>query len=166
MITRTKGIKEYLVAITPEGKKLLRDLNIDLDEIFKPKPTEIRGTVIEGLKDGRYYLGLNEYKQNIRKKLGFVPYPGTLNVRLNLENIGGKERLQRKPGVEIGGFKKGDRIFGSIKCFECRINGLKGSIVLPERSHYGPDILEIISPFELRKKLNLKNGDEVVINVE
>ena len=166
LITRVKGIKGYLVSITPKGKKLLRDLDMALDEVFKPKVIKIRGTVIEGLKDGRYYLGLNEYKQKIKKKLGFVPYPGTLNVRLNPESIGKKERLQRKLGIEIEGFKKDDRIFGPIKCFECRINRLKGSVIIPERSHYGSDILEIISPFELRKKLNLKNGDGVVINVE
>lgn len=166
LITRVKGIKGYLVSITPKGKKSLRDLDMALDEVFKPKATEIRGIVIEGLKDGRYYLGLTEYKQKIKKRLGFVPYPGTLNVRLNPESIGEKERLQRKLGIEIEGFKKDDRIFGPIKCFECRINRLRGSVIIPERSHYGSDILEIISPFELRKKLNLKNGDEVVINVE
>jgi len=166
VITRVKGIKGYLVGITPKGKKLLRNLEMDLNEVFKPKTTEIRGTVTEGLRDGRYYLGLNEYKKNIENKLGFVPFPGTLNVILNQESIGVKERFQIKPGIEIEGFKKGDRVFGPIKCFECKINGLKGSIILPERSHYGSDIMELISPFELRKKLNLKNGDEVVINVE
>ena len=67
LITRVKGIKGYLVSITPKGKKLLRDLDMALDEVFKPKATEIRGIVIEGLKDGRYYLGLNEYKQKIKK---------------------------------------------------------------------------------------------------
>jgi riboflavin kinase len=68
-------------------------------------------------------------------------------------------------GIEIEGFKKNDRIFGSIKCFKCKVNDVDASIIIPERSHYGSNILEIISRFELRKKLNLKNGDEVVVEV-
>ena len=165
-VSRTKGVNSYIVSITPKGEKLLQDFDMELDEIFKPKTIRISGIVTEGLKDGRYYLGLDEYKKNIEKKLGFLPYPGTLNVILDPESLGMKGRLQRKPGIVIDGFKKGNRIFGPIKCFECEINGIKGSIIIPERSHYGSDILEIISPFELRKKLNLKNEDEVVIDVE
>jgi len=168
LITREKGIKGYVVSITPKGREFLQDLNLVLNEIFrKPKEIIIKGKVVDGLKDGKYYLSLNEYKQAIKKNLGFHPYPGTLNIRLTSESDRElKEILVRMNGINIEGFKKGDRIFGSIKCFNCNINGIKGSIIIPERSHYGSDILEIISPIELRKKMNLKNGDLISARVE
>ena len=165
LITRAKGIKGYLVGITPKGKEFLQDLDIALDEVFKPKEMVIRGLVTEGLKDGKYYLSLNEYKKRIKDKLGFKPFPGTLNIRLSIESRDLKERLKRMNGIEIDGFKKGNRIFGSIKCFNCEINGIKSSIIIPERTHYDSSILEIISPYELRKKLNLKNGDELIVRL-
>jgi len=163
LITRAKGIKGYVVGITPKGKELLKDLDITLDEILKPKEVVIKGIVTDGLKDGKYYLGLNEYRRKIKNQLNFIPFPGTLNITLNEEEL--KEKLQRMNGIEIEGFKKNDRIFGSIKCFKCKVNDVDASIIIPERSHYGSNILEIISRFELRKKLNLKNGDEVVVEV-
>jgi len=164
LITGERGIGGYEINITPKGKELLHDLDITLDEIFrKTKEIIISGKVIDGLKDGRYYLSQKEYRKNILEKLGFELYPGTLNIKLDDQNI--KEKLQKMEGVEIKGFKMNDRIFGSIKCFKSKIDGVDASVIIPERSHYGSDILEIISPFELRKKLKLKNGDEVVINV-
>ena len=68
-------------------------------------------------------------------------------------------------GIEVEGFKMNNRIFGSIKCFKSKINGIDSSVIIPERSHYGSDILEVISPFDLRKKLKLKNGNDVVVEV-
>ena len=164
IITREEGIRGCIVTITQKGKQLLNDLNVDLNEIFtKEKEFKIKGKVVNGLKDGKYYLNLNEYKKNIKNKLDFIPFPGTLNIMLDEEES--KERLQRMNGIKIEGFKKNDRMFGSIKCFKCRLNDVDASIIIPERSHYGSNILEIISQFELRKKLNLKNGDEVIVEV-
>jgi len=167
LTTRVKGIRGYLIKITPEGKKLLQNLNFDLNKMFKKgKEILIKGRVVDGLKDGRYYLGLNGYVKNIEKKLGFKPYPGTLNIRLtDAENVGTKERLQRMNGINIEGFKQDNRTFGSITCFRCEVNGIQASIIIPERSHYGSEILEIMSPYELRKKMKLKNEDEIVVRL-
>jgi riboflavin kinase len=164
LITREEGIRGYLITITEKGKKLLNDFNSDFNEVFsKEKEFKIKGRVVDGLKDGKYYLALNEYRKKIKNQLGFIPFPGTLNIMLDEEES--KEKLQRMNGIEIQGFKKNDRIFGSIKCFKCKVNDIDASIIIPERSHYGSDTLEIISQFELRKKLNLKNRDEIIVEV-
>jgi riboflavin kinase len=167
LIIRVKGIRGYIIKITPLGKNLLRDMNFDLNEIFKKnKEIEIKGKVVDGLKDGKYYLSLEEYKKNIKKELGFEPYPGTLNIILtDAGSIEAKERLQRMNGVMIEGFKRGNRVFGSIKCFKCNIDGIEASIIIPERSHYGSEIVELISPLELRKRMKLKSGDEIIVRL-
>lgn len=164
LITREKGIRGYIVTITQKGKKLLNDFNVDFNEIFKKeKEFKIKGKVVDGLKDGKYYLGLKEYRKKIKNQLDFIPFPGTLNIILDEEEL--KEKLQRMNGIKIEGFKKDDRIFGPIECFRCKVNDVDASIIIPERSHYGSNIIEIISQFELRKKLDLKNGDEIVVEV-
>jgi riboflavin kinase len=164
LITKEDGIRGILVSVTQKGKQLLSELNLDINEVFvKEKEFKIKGRVIDGLKDGKYYLGLDEYSKKIKNKVGFKPFPGTLNIMLDEEES--KEKLQKMNGIEIEGFKKDDRVFGSIKSFKCKINDADAIIVIPERSHYGSNILEIISQFELRKKLNLKNGDEVIVEV-
>jgi riboflavin kinase len=38
-------------------------------------------------------------------------------------------------------------------------------IVVPGRSHYPDALVEVIAPVGLRRELNLKDGDEVVIEV-
>ncbi len=164
LINREEGIRGYMVIITQKGKKLLNDFNTDFKEVFtKEKEFKIKGKVVDGLKDGKYYLGLGEYRKKIKNQLDFMPFPGTLNVILDEEGV--KENLQRMNGIKIEGFKKDDRIFGPIECFKCKVNDVNASIIIPERSHYGSNILEIISQFELRKKLDLKNGDEIVVEV-
>jgi len=167
LITRFREIKGYVLKITSPGRDLLQDINFDLNGILKKiGEIEIKGKVVDGLKDGKYYMNLEEYKKNIEKKLGFEPYPGTLNIILtDAESTEAKERLQRMKGVTIEGFKRGDRIFGSIKCFKCNIDGIEASIIIPERSHYGSEIVELISPLELRKRMKLKSGDEIIVRL-
>ena len=165
-IRKVKGIRGYVVRITPEGKKQLENLKSDLDVIFKKtQEISISGKVLDGLSDGKYYMSLSEYREQFEKKLGFKPYSGTLNIRLDMEDRNIKERIKKMDGILIEGFVKNNRVYGSLKCFKCMINGIEGSIIIPERSHYGSEILELISPFKLRKKLNLKNGSKIDVEV-
>ena len=70
--------------------------------------------------------------------------------------------LKKYDTIIIDEFKSNNRTFGSVRCFNAKIENIKGAIVLPLRSHYS-NILEFISPEYLRKKLSLKDGDEVNI---
>jgi len=38
--------------------------------------------------------------------------------------------------------------------------------MIPERTHYPEDIIEIISPNNLREKLKLKDGSKITVLVE
>lgn len=137
-----------------------------LYEIFEPKEIIVKGRVISGFGKGKYYIGLDEYKKRIKDKLGFEPYSGTLNIKLNSENKDLKKILKEMSGMEIDGFEKEGKPFGSIKCFNCEINNIRASIIIPEKSQYDWSVLEIISAYELRKELDLKNESEVIITYE
>lgn len=136
-----------------------------LRNVFEAKgKIGILGKVITGTGDGRYYISMPGYRSQVRERLGFTPFPGTLNILLG--DRAGKAALLNLKGVELKGFFKQGRMLGAAKCVPCVINGkAKGAVIIPLRSHYGPDVLEIISAKNLRKELGLKQGSRVNVEV-
>src|SRR5574337_1213272 len=85
-----------LITITNGGiAALQKELN-DYHEIFSGNGSKkfLSGKVITGLGEGQYYISLDGYRMQFIEKLGFDPYPGTLNIRLD------------PPSIEL---RKGDR---------------------------------------------------------
>ena len=98
--------------------------------------------------------------------MGFEPYPGTLNLRLIGEEIRKKKLIEAYSLMVVDGFNNGARNFGSVKCWRALVNDeVEGAVVLASRTRYGADVIEIISQYDLRDKLRLKDGDEVKITI-
>ena len=136
-------------------------LNRDFENILI-----LRGRVFSGLGEGRYYVSLEPYRKQFIEKLGFDPYPGTLNIKLEPECIKYRKILDNIEGIIIEPFKNGKRTYGGGRAFKALIQGkILGAIIIPERTHYGPDVVEIISPVCLRKTLKLRDGDMVILEV-
>ena len=57
---------------------------------------ELAGRVFTGQGEGKKYVSLSWVKHQIKEKLGFDPYPGTLNLRLDEENAKHRVVLERK----------------------------------------------------------------------
>ena len=55
--------------------------------------------------------------------------------------------------TRIKGFSTDGRTFGDAKCIPCRIGTISCGIVVPGRTHYPEDIIEVIAPMALRRKL-------------
>src|SRR3989344_152190 len=123
------------------------------------------GTLVKGLGEGAYYLNQGGYLSQFRKKLGFKPYPGTLNLLISAEDIEKRIMLRQQKGIEIPGFRKGSRTFGKLAVYKCMMNGIPGAIVFPERSQHGLQVLEVVSPYNLRKKLKLDDGSKLRVEV-
>jgi len=154
------------VRLTPHCVSRCRTLYHILDFVFESyDKVRIEGEVLRGVGDGKYYLSMSGYRKQVREKLGFTPFPGTLNVRIT--DPGRKSDLVAAPGIHLDGFLHDGRTLGTAKCFKCLVNGrTKAAVILPLRSHHGPDILEIIAPKSMRKILRLKDGSDVWIEVE
>ncbi|MBE0517522.1 MAG: DUF120 domain-containing protein, partial [Methanophagales archaeon] len=152
-----------------KGVEFLKRDCYEYQELFFSTPkieVEISGRLVAGLGEGCYYTTLNGYKKQFEAKLGFIPFPGTLNLSLDLLCIVARKKLDGRKGIEIERFESDNRTFGGCKCFPCKIlneraEGIKSAVIIPDRTHYPEDILEIISQVYLRGELNLKNGDEV-----
>ncbi len=163
MITREFGIKKQLIEITPLGKEILQQEHLDYQQIFElTDRIHFKGKVVSGLGEGRYYTEQSGYVQQFKEKLGFTPHPGTLNVEIEFIERNKLRLLKNHNAIDIEEFETKNRTFGGVRCFRAEINGIKGAIVLPMRSHYS-NVLEFISPDFLREKLNLKDNDIVDI---
>ena len=164
-IIREFGIKKQLITITSLGEEILQGEHLHYRQIFEFTDRIIfNGKVVSGLGEGKYYTEQSGYVQQFEEKLGFVPFPGTLNVEIEYIERNKLRLLKDSQAININEFKTKNRTFGAVKCFKAKINGIDGAIVLPLRTHYS-NVLELISEFNLRKKLNLKDGDciEIII---
>jgi riboflavin kinase, archaea type len=114
----------------------------------------MRGKVSSGLGQAQYFLSREGYCRQFAQKLGFVPFPGTLNVLLEEPFPTGAQ------AITIEGFSEEGKSFGECKCYRIKINGIDAAVVRPERSSYPPELIEIIAPIELRA-LGPVDGDTV-----
>ena len=96
------------------------------------------------------------------EKLGFIPYPGTLNIKLTEDKVNIKKLLKKAKAIEISpapGFCRG-------KCFQAYLMGnLKCAIIIPEVENYPEDVIEVIAPVNLREKFKPKNGSVIEVRI-
>ncbi len=119
------------------------------------------GTVITGEGNGKRYLSLPWVKQQIEEKLGFAPYLGTLNLKLTRQSTQRKQLLLDAKSTVIcpaEGYCVGILYKAEISELEC-------AVIVPDVADYPKSLLEIISPLNLRDRLQLENGDPVEVTV-
>ena len=169
---------EFISRFKIDGNDMLQITNLGLNHLLTivqkmqsafddEKSYSVSGKVFSGLGEGAYYISLMGYKKQFISKLGFEPYPGTLNLKLS-SNLHKQfiNNLSELTGVTINGFTDKKRSYGNVLCFPALINSsIKGSVILIERTHHDDSVLELISSFYLRKKLRLVDGDIVDVHV-
>jgi len=170
-IRRHVTVRGTYITLTERGIDVLRDTYTKLGKILEgvkeeEKVVKLRGIVFTGMREGAYYIRVPYYNKAFRNLLGDEPYPGTLNIRLVDERyIKARERLETSSGFFISRFDNGRRTYGYVKCFKAKIKDVPCLVLLIERTHYGKDVIEVVSSHNLRKVLNLNDGDEVEIYV-
>jgi riboflavin kinase, archaea type len=167
LISRVIRADGQYVTLTETGERELRVEYTDYARIFERHGRySLQGAVISGLGEGRYYMSLPDYRQQFARHLGYEPYPGTLNLRLSALSAQVKKKLEGLPWIGIEGFSTDNRTFGAAKALPCRIQDVPCAIVVPGRSHYPEDVIEVISPIGLRERFSLNDRDLVTIEVD
>ena len=167
-LTRTIVPDGQHVTLTGAGEAELRKEYQGYIRIFSEhnKGFVLNGTVVSGIGEGKYYMSLGPYKEQFNTHLGFEPYPGTLNIRLSSSSIPVRKKIEALDWIRIKGFSTDGRTFGDAKCLPCRIGSVSCGIVMPGRTHYPEDIIEVIAPVALRRKLGVEDTDTVTVEVE
>ena len=171
-VKRNKKSKKYAIKVTEKGYQEVYNLFLFLKtaiESFK-YVINFEGRIIAGMGEGAYYMSLNEYKKQFKEKLGYEPYPGTLNIKLtSMLYVEAKKEMLKYPSVLIEGFSDQSRTFGWVKCYPAYINdsaNINSYILILERTHYDDSIMEIIAPFSIKEQFSLKNGDYIKLKVK
>jgi riboflavin kinase len=159
-----------LVKVTDTGQQELKQLYSNLHLIFEaayPPSVTLEGVLFSGLGEGAYYVSKEPYRKQFMEKLGFDPYPGTLNIKLTTDyDIKTRSEIESYPAIELQGFQNETRSFGGAKCYPAIINNkVKGAILTAMRTHYDSSVIEIIAPICIRTHLKLKDGQKVKVEV-
>ncbi|MEM3602382.1 MAG: DUF120 domain-containing protein [Candidatus Bathyarchaeia archaeon] len=136
---------------------------VNQTENKKDRTILLKGRVSHGLGEGAKFVGFPWAEKQIREKLGFTPYPGTLNIKLERNCIEYLKILRNAYGVEItppNGYCSG-------KCFKAYLmDNFECAVVIPEVKGYPEDLVEVIAPLNLRRHFKLKDGDIIMVKVE
>ena len=125
------------------------------------KKVKLSGKVFSGRGEGEKFLELPWVKRQVKEKLGFIPYHGTLNIMLSEESAKRRKLLEKAASMEIypaEGYCSGKVFKASVGVVEC-------AIVIPEVAGYPENVLEIIAPINLRETLQVADGDEITVTV-
>ncbi len=169
-IQRSMTAEGCLIKLTEVGKTQLKNIYSRLMTIIEaahPLSVTLEGVVFSGLGEGAYYVNQDGYRKQFIEKLGFDPYPGTLNIKLTTNyDMKTRQELEGYPAIEVEGFKNESRTFGPVKCYPTLINNkAKGALLFALRTHYDSSVLEIISPQYLRNQLKIRDGQKVKLEV-
>ena len=164
-VQRDLAARQQRVRLTQQGVDVLRSEYATYRRIFEVGRTlAIVGVVTSGLGEGAFYMRQKGYQDQFRKRLGFAPYEGTLNVRLQAAELAKLDILRQEPGIPIDGFAADGRTYGGAKCFPSTLNSLSCALILPLRTHHS-DMIEVIAKPYLRDALGLKDGDRIELTV-
>jgi riboflavin kinase len=121
----------------------------------------IDGLIVRGLGEGAYFMSMQHYQKEIKKKLGFSAYPGTLNIKVSQKQ---RDSLKKLSSILIDGFRQGAKTFGGIDCHKATIKNINGAIIIPHMTKH-KDVIEFIAPIHLKSSLKLKDGDKIKVEI-
>jgi len=160
------------VAVTDDGERVLRAEYADYRQLFETDTgLTLSGTVTTGMGEGKHYISLPGYERQFESKLGYVPFPGTLNLELDEESIRARGELSAQASVPIESWEDGDRTFGAATCYPAQMTAGDDRaepvhVIVPDRTHHDEGNIEVIAPEKLREELGVDDGDTVSVHIE
>ena len=160
------------VAVTDAGERALHAEYEEYRRIFENgEEVRLEGTVTGGMGEGRHYISLPGYRRQFLDRLGYEPFPGTLNVELDDDSARRRRAVDSLEAIPIDGWEDDERTYGPAVCHPATIETPDGETyegahtIAPERTHHDEDQLEIIAPEKLRDVLALGDDDHLTIYV-
>ena len=124
----------------------------------------ITGRIVSGAGEGAYFTQIGWVRQQCHEKLGFKPYPGTLNLEVSADDLPLIASLGKKQGVEL---ISPDPQFCDAKAFPVSLAEITGAIIMPEEKVriHAKNIAEIIAPVNIKASLKVKDGDMMTVKL-
>jgi riboflavin kinase len=169
-IERIISGRKISVKITSRGYSEMIKLSNVLQKSLRSSPSHVllKGTLVSGMGEGAYYMSLKGYTKQFKSKIGYVPFPGTFNVKLGKKEYTETIRqFEVMDGTHIDGYSDGKRTYGWVKCFKAKLNSsFDCELIRLERTHHDTSTIELISKTDLRKSAKLSDGNKVTITIQ
>jgi riboflavin kinase, archaea type len=170
-IERLRRGQKYRIKVTDKGYLEIKTLFLTLRSVLEETlnaSIDFEGRIVSGMGEGAYYMSLKGYRNQFIEKLGYEPYPGTLNIKL-VDQIfmQARREIGKYPSIFIEGFSDNTRTYGWVKCYPASISGTinNAAVLVLERTHYDENMLEVIAPVSIKDTTGMKNGDKVTVKV-
>lgn len=113
-------------------------------------------------------MSLGWVQKILRERLGFTPYPATLNLRLDSEAEVSRWReiRCRRAGIRI---LPPDPTFCAARCWRARVTKagegreMGGAVLLPLVEDYPDDKVEFVAPERVKDSLGARDGDRLTL---
>ncbi len=128
------------------------------------------GIVFSDLGQASSFMALDWVQELLKDRLGYNPFPATLNVRPKSDE---DALVWRRAQSEFGSISL--TLANSEHCgarlFRIEIHGsvpgagekIDGAILLPEVKEYPKDKIEIVAPMRLKDRLGIHDGDALTL---
>ena len=121
----------------------------------------LTGVVVSGLGQGASFMSLAWVRDGVSALVGFTPYPGTLNVRLDSDTVGIWRQIREGDALVLPpppGESCGARLVPLVMAPD-----IEAAVIVPDVTRYGDDLLELIAAVNVRSRLGLRDGDRVTL---
>jgi riboflavin kinase, archaea type len=147
----------------------------------------LRGRIVSGAGEGAFFVSLGWVRAAIERAVGFVPYPGTFNVRLvDDAALAGWRDVRARGGVRVAppsrppGLDDLDTTRGRAgrpvprppeTCGGRLIpalveDAIDAAVIVPDVTCHADDVLELVAPAHLRTMLGRGDGDPVMLTMD
>jgi CTP-dependent riboflavin kinase len=128
------------------------------------KKRVVTGKVASGAQRAAYFINLPWVQEQCVEKLGFRPYPGTLNIKVSEEGLLSVMELRKSKGIILS---SPSAEFCSAKALPALVELIGCAIIIPPEnvSIHAENTLEIMAPVKLKDALGIRDGDLLTIVV-
>ncbi len=131
---------------------------------MEKKTWVLTGKIVRGVQKASYFTGLDWVREQCLEKLGFSPYPGTLNLSIEGNDLYTLEQLRNKETEKL---IPPDPEFCEAKVFPVTVKHVKGAVIIPDEAVrvHGNEVIEVLAPLRLKNALHVDDGDLLTIVV-
>jgi len=125
----------------------------------------LNGRVVSGAREAAFFTQLDWVQEQCESKLGFKPYPGTLNLEIGEEGSSVIGALKGEEGITL---IPPDPKFCIAQALPLSVGTVRGAIIIPSEdvNIHGKNIVEVMAPVRLKDTLGIKDGDSVALVIQ
>jgi CTP-dependent riboflavin kinase len=131
-----------------------------------PRMRKISGRIVSGAGKAAFFTQLDWVREQSLDKLGFIPYPGTLNLEVSEEDISALEALQKSyKGVCL---IPPDPQFCEARVWPVCVSKVSGALIIPAEDVriHGRHVIEILCPVRIKDVLSVDDGDLLTVEFD